>query len=94
VDFNRLFTPCPQEVLFLFLSDPPEEAECGLRNYEEHCNHTPYPQAAILEYSYMATVARVVQKVNKHHSTANTRSASQSKNACTCNACTPLDSLI
>jgi hypothetical protein len=61
VDLNRLFTPCPQEVLFLFLSDPPEEAECELRNYEVHRDHTPYPQAAILAYSYMATVAWFVQ---------------------------------
>lgn len=62
MDLNRLFTPCLQEVLFLFLSDPPEEAECELRNYEEHRDHTPYPQAAILAYSYVATVACVVQQ--------------------------------
>ena len=49
-------------MLFLFLSDSPEEAECRLRNYEVQCDHTPHPQAAILAYSYMATVARVVQQ--------------------------------
>lgn len=62
MDLNRLFIPCPQEALFLFLSDPPEEAECELRNYEVQRDHTPYPQAAILAYSYMATVAWVVQQ--------------------------------
>lgn len=62
MDLNRLFTPCLQEVLFLFLSDPPEETECELRNYEVHRDHTPYPQAAILAYSYVATVGWVVQQ--------------------------------
>ena len=62
MDLNRLFTPCLQEVLFLFLSDPPEEAECELRNYEVHRDHTPYPQAAILAYAYVATVVRVVRQ--------------------------------
>jgi hypothetical protein len=55
-------TVCLQEVLFIFLSDTPQEAECELRNYEVHCGHTPCPQTAILGYSYMATVAMVIRQ--------------------------------